>query len=349
MPLDFPADRTELTPPGVGPLQTGDSFTSGGRTWVYNSSIPAWEPKPQVITSNDVTDATANPTAGTVVKRGVSGEAAFGNPSAKVTVSTNAVGYYNGFNYATISFSANALNGNYIVGFPLANGTLALTASTTGVPDKLAGGTISGSTTVASGTTWTYGDATAKTNHLTALGSGAAGRDLFAAVLHTGTDSTRKLMGLDTSDSPTFAGLSSSGDSYVTGVGKKVGTNVDASTFVTIFGGATLSIFQFPSSKKFGIQAAGSISENGGSASTYCQISFGSSKNTMFGALSANQTDPGYRVYVSGSFCIAPGIGTTVTPANNGDLVIEATSNTSVTIKLKGSDGTVRSVSLTLS
>jgi hypothetical protein len=38
-----------------------------------------------------------------------------------------------------------------------------------------------------------------------------------------------------------------------------------------------------------------------------------------------------------------------VTPAVNGELSIEATSNTSVTIKLKGSDGTVRSVALTLS
>ena len=37
-----------------------------------------------------------------------------------------------------------------------------------------------------------------------------------------------------------------------------------------------------------------------------------------------------------------------ITPTNNGQLVIEATSNTSVTIKLKGSDGTVRSVALTL-
>ena len=36
------------------------------------------------------------------------------------------------------------------------------------------------------------------------------------------------------------------------------------------------------------------------------------------------------------------------TPANNGDLTFEATSNTSVTVKLKGSDGTVRSAVLTL-
>jgi hypothetical protein len=37
-----------------------------------------------------------------------------------------------------------------------------------------------------------------------------------------------------------------------------------------------------------------------------------------------------------------------LTPANNGELVIQATSNTSLTFKYKGSDGTVRSASLTL-
>jgi hypothetical protein len=36
------------------------------------------------------------------------------------------------------------------------------------------------------------------------------------------------------------------------------------------------------------------------------------------------------------------------TPANNGDMTIQATSNTSLTFKLKGSDGTVRSGSITL-
>lgn len=41
--------------------------------------------------------------------------------------------------------------------------------------------------------------------------------------------------------------------------------------------------------------------------------------------------------------------GASVTPANNGDVVFEATSNTSFTIKHKGSDGTVRSGSVTLS
>lgn len=38
----------------------------------------------------------------------------------------------------------------------------------------------------------------------------------------------------------------------------------------------------------------------------------------------------------------------TVAPVANGDLVIEATSNTTLTIKYKGTDGTVRSTTLTL-
>jgi hypothetical protein len=37
-----------------------------------------------------------------------------------------------------------------------------------------------------------------------------------------------------------------------------------------------------------------------------------------------------------------------VTPANNGELMVQATSNTQITFKLKGSDGTVRSGSITL-
>ena len=41
--------------------------------------------------------------------------------------------------------------------------------------------------------------------------------------------------------------------------------------------------------------------------------------------------------------------GSSVTPAENGELVVEATNNTTLTFKLKGSDGTVRSGTITLS
>ncbi len=36
------------------------------------------------------------------------------------------------------------------------------------------------------------------------------------------------------------------------------------------------------------------------------------------------------------------------TPSSNGDMVFQLTSNTSLVIKVKGSDGTVRSTTLTL-
>ena len=38
-----------------------------------------------------------------------------------------------------------------------------------------------------------------------------------------------------------------------------------------------------------------------------------------------------------------------IAPASNGELVVEATNNTTITFKLKGSDGTVRTGTLTLS
>jgi hypothetical protein len=57
-------------------------------------------------------------------------------------------------------------------------------------------------------------------------------------------------------------------------------------------------------------------------------------------------TAPEYALDVAGAIGFTP--GASVTPAQNGDVVFELTSNTSLTIKAKGSDGTVRSVVLTL-
>lgn len=53
-----------------------------------------------------------------------------------------------------------------------------------------------------------------------------------------------------------------------------------------------------------------------------------------------------YALEVVGTVGFAP--GASVTPAKNGDVVIEATNNTTLTFKLKGSDGVVRSATLTL-
>ena len=51
MALNFPADRTELVPPGTGALQTGDECTVGGTVWVYDAAIGAWDNKARPILS----------------------------------------------------------------------------------------------------------------------------------------------------------------------------------------------------------------------------------------------------------------------------------------------------------
>jgi hypothetical protein len=64
------------------------------------------------------------------------------------------------------------------------------------------------------------------------------------------------------------------------------------------------------------------------------------------GSVGINESVPDYKLDVNGTFGFSP--GASVTPVDNGDVVFELTSNTSLTVKAKGSDGTVRSVVLTL-
>jgi hypothetical protein len=64
------------------------------------------------------------------------------------------------------------------------------------------------------------------------------------------------------------------------------------------------------------------------------------------GDVGINESDPDYRLDVNGTFGFTP--GASVTPVDNGDVVFEATNNTTFTVKLKGSDGTVRTGTITL-
>jgi hypothetical protein len=67
---------------------------------------------------------------------------------------------------------------------------------------------------------------------------------------------------------------------------------------------------------------------------------------TSAGDVGIGETVPDYKLDVNGTFGFTP--GATVAPVDNGDVVFEFTSNTTFTIRAKGSDGTVRSVALTL-
>jgi hypothetical protein len=58
-------------------------------------------------------------------------------------------------------------------------------------------------------------------------------------------------------------------------------------------------------------------------------------------------SSPDYLAHINGTLGFAP--GASVTPVSNGDVVFELTDNTTLTVKAKGSDGTVRSGTVALS
>ena len=65
------------------------------------------------------------------------------------------------------------------------------------------------------------------------------------------------------------------------------------------------------------------------------------------GRVGIGESAPDYLLDVNGTFGITP--GASVTPVDNGDIVFEFTNDTTVTIRGKGSDGTVRAGTVTLS
>jgi hypothetical protein len=75
-------------------------------------------------------------------------------------------------------------------------------------------------------------------------------------------------------------------------------------------------------------------------------IVLNSTSVTCDNLLEANANGKTVKITNNGTFVQQP--LASVIPASNGDFVVEATSNTSLTLRLKGSDGVVRSVSLTL-
>jgi len=90
---------------------------------------------------------------------------------------------------------------------------------------------------------------------------------------------------------------------------------------------------------QFGFNAASTITSATNNYGFISNIASGTGRWNFYAAGSAQN-------YFEGN--VIQKLAASVTPANNSEMMIQLTSNTSLTIKVKGTDGTVRSVSLTL-
>ena len=105
-----------------------------------------------------------------------------------------------------------------------------------------------------------------------------------------------------------------------------------------IFGGSSAAL-DFATGVTFRNAAGGTAYMTLGSTG----ITFGADNTYDIGTSGASRPR---NVYVGTNVISRP--AASITPANNGEFVVEATSNTTLTFKLKGTDGTVRSGTITL-
>jgi hypothetical protein len=160
-----------------------------------------------------------------------------------------------------------------------------------------------------------------------------------------GASALRGALGLATTDTPTFGGMTINGP-ISTGAAERTVTGNFARTGYEYFGGATIGIGNLVGVQEFAVGFNNRIRFLASSTNVF--IAGGACMQPKTGGVELNDGTRGsYADYWMRDLKLNP--SSSVTPAVNGELSIEATSNTSVTIKLKGSDGTVRSVSLTLS
>jgi len=120
------------------------------------------------IASADIIDATDNGDTNKekILKTNDEGQVTVTSLAAQVVACTSQFAIFNGSNLALIK--ADFLTDTRNLQQPNASGSYALTASTTGIPDKLTDGTIAGTLTIDS-TSYTYGTGAASA-HRTALG-----------------------------------------------------------------------------------------------------------------------------------------------------------------------------------
>lgn len=152
-----------------------------------------------------------------------------------------------------------------------------------------------------------------------------------------GSSALRTALGLGTADTPTFAGAT------INGIAESAGSSVNGFrlTHAGTLIGYMLNVFGTP---RLAISGDLYFAQSGGDINNF-DLRIG--RNDANGLKVVAADGVSLRDFKLRNLTLSP--SASLTPAANGDLMIEATSNTSITIKFKGSDGTVRSTVLTLS
>ena len=279
-----------------GPAGTG----GGGGTDLasYVTQIETLSDYPATFPNDDVTAATDAATPGTLVKRAAS--------SGNVTLTEVSC---NGFElrgptiYASFA-SADNLTANRTYQDPNADGVRAITGNTSGIPDALANGTLSGATwTFDTGAAVAFFAALVGGNESTArteLGAGAVGDDIFEAAT---VDAARAAQGVQKKVG-TSTGASAVGSYDITGAD---GFTLEANTWyrldLTALWTSTASNIQFDfitsgTFKRTGIttlvpgQAVNQLT-----SAAACAIASDTSIN-LRGSTGSNRTDAPHWAYV---------------------------------------------------
>ncbi len=151
----------------------------------------------------------------------------FGNTSHLQWYSDSALYGERSFTITTENLTS---SGEYVYKYPVGNGTLTLTGNTSGEPDKLTSGTISGATTF-NATSYTYGTGAAAA-HRTALGVGTRISALASNTNVTSSTTLQSVASLSVVAGKSYAVYAQIAITGTANTGTRHGITFPASTFI---------------------------------------------------------------------------------------------------------------------